>query len=187
MVDLVLRYQTHAKYVVFAVTSLSKQDIILGFTWLQEHNSEVDWAQSKVAMSWCPRRCSTCATEVKEEHQADAREYAAIWAYHADHLLFADLDLLDPALLAFPYREALYENDCSSGRALKEELEGEFHGIHHLEFPDEAVEVGDQIYVTTLHPPLPIEEIHASQTTSQQLAQVFATNSLPQAFWDVVP
>ncbi|KAG5715768.1 hypothetical protein E4T56_gene13721 [Termitomyces sp. T112] len=30
-------------------------------------------------------------------------------------------------------------------------------------------------------------EIKASQTTSQWLAQAFATNAMPQEFWDVVP
>ncbi|KAG6874860.1 hypothetical protein C0993_011897, partial [Termitomyces sp. T159_Od127] len=161
--------------------------MILGFTWLWEHNPEVDWAWGKVAMSWCPWRCSTCATEVKEERQAGAQERAAIQACRAGHFPFADLDLLDPLLLAFPCREALYRDDQSSGRASEDKLGGEFHGIHHLEFPDEEVEVGDQIYATTLHLLLPIKEIHASQTTSQQLAQVFATNSPPWAFWDVVP
>ncbi|KAG6880790.1 hypothetical protein C0993_004466 [Termitomyces sp. T159_Od127] len=136
-------------------------------------------------MSRCPQRCSTCATEVKEERWASVRERAAIQACHTGHLPFADLDLLDPPLLAFPHREALYEDDWSSGRALEDELGGEFHGIHHLELSDEVVEVGDRIYATTLHLPLPIEEIRASQTTSQRLAQAFATNSPPRVFQDV--
>ncbi|KAG6892694.1 hypothetical protein C0993_003232, partial [Termitomyces sp. T159_Od127] len=140
--------------------------MILGFTWLWEHNPEVDWAQGKVAMSRCPWRCSTCATEVKEERRAGAQECVAIRACRAGHLPFANLDLLDPPLLAFPCREALYKDDRSSSRAPEDELGGEFHGIHHLKLSDEVVEVGDQIYATTLHPPLPIKEIRASQTTS---------------------
>ncbi|KAG6874655.1 hypothetical protein C0993_012719 [Termitomyces sp. T159_Od127] len=113
----------------------------------------------------------------QEEHQA---------ACYAGHLSFADLNLLDPLLLAFLYREALYEDDQSSSRASEEELEGEFYGIYHPEFPDEAVEVGDQIYAATLHSPLHIEEIWVSQTTSQQLSQAFATNSLLWVFQNVV-
>ncbi|KAG6867116.1 hypothetical protein C0993_006625, partial [Termitomyces sp. T159_Od127] len=137
-------------------------------------------------MSWCLQRYSTCATEIKEEHQAGVREHAAIQACHAGHLPLADLDLLDPLPLAFLCREALYEDNWSNGGASEEELEGEFHSIHHPELPDETVEVRDQIYATTLCLSPPIEEIQASQTTSQRLAQVFATNSLPQAFQDVV-
>ncbi|KAG6882549.1 hypothetical protein C0993_010134 [Termitomyces sp. T159_Od127] len=97
-----------------------------------------------------------------------------------------DLDFLDLLPLAFPHREALYEDNWSSRRALEKELRGEFHGFYHPEFSDEAVEVGNWIYTTALHPPLLIEEIWASRTTSQQLVQAFATNSLPWAFWDVV-
>ncbi|KNZ78247.1 hypothetical protein J132_01226, partial [Termitomyces sp. J132] len=32
----------------FAVTSLGKQDMILGFTWLHEHNPEINWTKAKV-------------------------------------------------------------------------------------------------------------------------------------------
>ncbi|KNZ72055.1 hypothetical protein J132_04336 [Termitomyces sp. J132] len=42
IIDLVLHYQNHAKHAVFAVTSSGKQDMILGFTRLQEHNPKVD-------------------------------------------------------------------------------------------------------------------------------------------------
>ncbi|KAG5715953.1 hypothetical protein E4T56_gene20122 [Termitomyces sp. T112] len=38
MVDLVLYYQNHAKHAVSAITSLGRQNMILGFTWLCEHN-----------------------------------------------------------------------------------------------------------------------------------------------------
>ncbi|KAG6874694.1 hypothetical protein C0993_012607, partial [Termitomyces sp. T159_Od127] len=102
-----------------------------------------------------------------KERQAGAQKHAAIQACRAGYLPFANLDFLDPPLLVLPCGEALYKDNWSSGRALKKELGGEFRGIYHSEFPDEGVEVGDQIYATTLCLPLPIEEIHASQTTSQ--------------------
>ncbi|KAG5732575.1 hypothetical protein E4T56_gene16847 [Termitomyces sp. T112] len=47
VVDLILCYQNHAEHTVFAITSLGKQDIILGSTWLWKHNRKVDWAQGK--------------------------------------------------------------------------------------------------------------------------------------------
>ena len=53
VVDLVLRYQTHSERAVFAVTSLGRQDIILGFSWLRDHNPEIGWAKGKVSMSHC--------------------------------------------------------------------------------------------------------------------------------------
>ena len=51
IVDTILRYDGHMEHMSFAVTSLRKQDIILGFTWLQEHNLEIDWQTWKVVMS----------------------------------------------------------------------------------------------------------------------------------------
>ncbi|KNZ81972.1 hypothetical protein J132_09293 [Termitomyces sp. J132] len=68
MVDLVLCYWNHAECAVFAVTSLGRQDMILGFTWLCEHNSEVDWTKGEVTMSRCPWKCSACVAEDREEH-----------------------------------------------------------------------------------------------------------------------
>ncbi|KAG5717857.1 hypothetical protein E4T56_gene1458 [Termitomyces sp. T112] len=103
------------------------------------------------------------------------------------HLPFVDLDLLNSLPLVFPHREALYRDDWSSGGALEEELGGEFRGIHDLELPDEAVQVGDWIYTTTLHSPPFTTEIWASQTTFQQLAQAFAANSVPWVFQDIMP
>jgi hypothetical protein len=42
VVDVVLRYHDHSERAVFTVTNLGRQDIILGLTWLREHNPEVD-------------------------------------------------------------------------------------------------------------------------------------------------
>ncbi|KAG5732698.1 hypothetical protein E4T56_gene16844 [Termitomyces sp. T112] len=80
MVDLVLCYQDHSEQATFAITSLEKQDMILGFTWLCEHNSEIDWTKE----------------EASEEQRAKVCEHAAVHAYHAGHLLYADINLLSP-------------------------------------------------------------------------------------------
>jgi hypothetical protein len=47
---------------------LRKQDAILGYTWLKEHNLEVNWVTKKVKISHCPGCCSTCRKEIKQEH-----------------------------------------------------------------------------------------------------------------------
>ncbi|KAG6869490.1 hypothetical protein C0992_002953, partial [Termitomyces sp. T32_za158] len=98
------------------------------------------------------------------------RERAAIRACRVGHLPFTDLDLLDPPPLAFPHREALYEDDRHSGEnsGQEERCEGEFRLAQDPEQPDDAIEVGDRIYVTTLWSPPTPEEIRASQTTSQR-------------------
>ena len=43
IVDMILCYKGHTERTSFMVTSLGKQDIILRFTWLQEHNPEINW------------------------------------------------------------------------------------------------------------------------------------------------
>ena len=40
--ELILRYNGHSERVLFCVTGLGSQNLILGHTWLQEHNPEVD-------------------------------------------------------------------------------------------------------------------------------------------------
>ncbi|KAG5722771.1 hypothetical protein E4T56_gene7967 [Termitomyces sp. T112] len=110
---------------------------------------------------------------------------------HVECTVFAvtslDLDLLDPLPLAFLHREALYEDNWSSRGAPEEECRREFGSIHEPEFLDKVVEVGDQIYATTIHLLPFVVEIQASQTMSQQLAQAFAANAMLQEFQDVVP
>jgi Retroviral aspartyl protease len=70
VVDVVLRYRDHSERAHFAVTGLGNQDMILGYSWLREHNLEVDWSKGEVKMSQCPGRCSTCRAEIKQErHQ----------------------------------------------------------------------------------------------------------------------
>jgi hypothetical protein len=81
VVDVILRYKDHSEWVQFAVTGLGKQDAILGYTWLKNHNSEVDWITKEVKMSRCPSCCSTCRTEIKQERhqrQMEARRHDSV-------------------------------------------------------------------------------------------------------------
>ena len=65
-VEVILHLNGHAEQVNFTVTNLSKQNLILGFMWLQEHNPKINWQTQKITMSRCPDRCHTCRTEVQE-------------------------------------------------------------------------------------------------------------------------
>ena len=49
--ELLLRYDGHSERALFSVTGLGKQNMILGHTWLKDHNPEVDWRTGKVEMS----------------------------------------------------------------------------------------------------------------------------------------
>jgi hypothetical protein len=67
VVKVVLQYCNHSEKATFTVTVLAKQDIILGLTWLCEHNPEVDWQLGEVKMSCCPNHCHTCQNEANME------------------------------------------------------------------------------------------------------------------------
>ena len=74
VVDLVLRYKDHSERAAFAVTNLGKQDMILGLTWLREHNPEVDWKTGEIHMNHCPQHCRTCFLEEKQKKKAERRK-----------------------------------------------------------------------------------------------------------------
>ena len=58
--DLIVRYNGHSERVVFAVTRLGKEKMILGLPWLRAHNPEINWATGEVKMSRCPEKCGLC-------------------------------------------------------------------------------------------------------------------------------
>ena len=79
--ELILRYEGHSERALFSVTRLGKQNMILGHTWLKEHNPELNWQTGKVEMSRCsPRYCNGCRTEVREERKLAKKEAADISA-----------------------------------------------------------------------------------------------------------
>jgi len=54
VIDVVLRYKTHSKRMLLAVSRLGKQSLILGYDWLKDHNPKIDWEKGKVEMTCCP-------------------------------------------------------------------------------------------------------------------------------------
>jgi len=51
VVDVVLCYKTYSKRTLLTVSSLRKQSMILGYTWLKDHNPEVNWQTGEVQMN----------------------------------------------------------------------------------------------------------------------------------------
>jgi len=43
VVDMIMTYNQHSERILLAVTCLGKQSMILGFTWLDKHNLEIDF------------------------------------------------------------------------------------------------------------------------------------------------
>src|SRR5271168_1225653 len=69
VVDLILRYKNHSERTLFAVSSLGKQKLILGHSWLCKHNPEINWTTGEVKMSRCPPQCCAgCRDEARQEH-----------------------------------------------------------------------------------------------------------------------
>ena len=43
VVNIVLQYKTHVDQTLLVVSSLSKQNLILEFTWLKSYNFKINW------------------------------------------------------------------------------------------------------------------------------------------------
>ena len=77
--ELILRCNGHSERALFSITGLGSQNLILGHTWLQEHNPEVDWRTGKVEMSQCsPRCCNGCRNEAREERKTLKKGEASV-------------------------------------------------------------------------------------------------------------
>jgi hypothetical protein len=140
-VDLILRYKNHSERTLFAVTGLGSQNLILGHSWLQKHNPEIDWISGEVKMSRCSARCcSGCRDEIREERKVqrvEARRIATCLAGDLPDLVRDDEDDDDE--------------------------------------DDSEFEQGDRIFASGLHQPP--QQIRATSTISQRLAEAFKRNS----------
>ena len=67
VVNVVLCYKIHSERTLLAISSLRKQSIILGYTWLKDHNPEVDWQTGEVQINWYPPQYKGCHVIWKEQ------------------------------------------------------------------------------------------------------------------------
>jgi len=70
IVNAILCVDGHSERTTFAVANLSKLDIILRFTWLVEHNLEINRQTYKLTLSHFLDKCHMCRKEVWEEQKA---------------------------------------------------------------------------------------------------------------------
>ena len=71
VVDVIMTYEQHSEHILLAVTRLGKQSMILGFTWLDKHNPEIDFRTQSVKMTRClPCCCLGCQADRKAERNA---------------------------------------------------------------------------------------------------------------------
>jgi hypothetical protein len=68
-VTMIMSYQGHQERAVFEVCDLGKTDLIIGFTWLQKHNPEINWRTGEVQMTRCPRECNVTVRKLKKQRK----------------------------------------------------------------------------------------------------------------------
>jgi hypothetical protein len=131
------------------VTSLGKQDVILGLTWLHEHNPEIDWETAEVKMSQCPNHCRTCQHEVNEERKVQVAEADSVHACCAGPMPSPDVEMDEISDLAIDLDDEEDERDAE---------ETPYVG-------DDQLEEGDRLFATTI--PCEAEFIWATSNVSQ--------------------
>jgi len=67
-VDLIVKYKDHTDRLTFHVMSVGQGTIILGHTWLAEHNPNINWCTGEVKMTYCPEYCGS--TKVQDSPKA---------------------------------------------------------------------------------------------------------------------
>jgi len=75
VVDMIMMYNGHSEHILLAITRLGKQSMILGMTWLNKHNPEIDFHHAgTVKMTRClPQCCVACWTEHRDKHKAEKK------------------------------------------------------------------------------------------------------------------
>jgi len=160
VVNVIMTYERHSECILLAVTRLGKQSMILGFTWLDKHNPEIDFRARSIKMTRCLLRCCVgCQANRKAEQNARREDTERINTCRTGPFpaFIEDADEEDeaePTPEQFPNPEA--------------------------DFPDEPLEEGNQIWATGLFPQA--EHIRATATVSQQLAKGFRQNSQPSEY-----
>jgi len=67
VVDILLRYGPYLKRMLLAILGLRKQNLILEYNWLKNHNPKIDWSTGKIKMTYCPLCCKGDHAIYKEQ------------------------------------------------------------------------------------------------------------------------
>ena len=75
-VTLMLLHKGHKEKVVSEVCDLGKSTVIIGYTWLQKHNPEIDWKTGDIKFTKYPQECNIATKKCKQK-KASAFKYKA--------------------------------------------------------------------------------------------------------------
>jgi hypothetical protein len=175
--DVILSYEQHSERTQLAVTRLGKQSLILGYNWLRNHNPEINWQTKDVKMSRCPLQCSTCRVEDKRDR--------TIWKSMTSQITACRSG-------AFPMMTEEDEDESPHMDTDKTDEEVQdtslaFDDNLDSEVDDFTIEEDDRVFTAVVHLVDPHHFVHASSTVSRRLVEVFAKNSEPKGFEDIVP
>jgi hypothetical protein len=168
--DVILHYEHHSQCTQLAVTHLGKQSLILGYNWLQNHNLEINWQTKDVKMSCCPLQYSTCRVEDKRD--------AKMWKSTTSQI---------NACRSGVFPTMVEEDEDESPHVNTDETDEEVQDIGLVFDDDLDSEVDDCVFMAMVHPVDPHHFVCALSTVSRRLAEVFAKNSKPKDFEDIVP
>jgi hypothetical protein len=127
--------------------------MILGFTWLHEHNPEIDWQMKEVQMSRCLPQFSTCRAEAKVKRQAECIATAQIHGCRAGSF---------PVLI-----EEIVDEDSYSPEGVSEPDRGVAPGDDHFDNGlDDEIEDSDCIFVAHIHAEDAEHLVQAASTVS---------------------
>ena len=177
--DLLLRHKGHTERALFAITKLGPQTMILGFSWLEKHNPEVNWQTRTVQMSRCPESCRTCRATLRAERQDKKQTAEHIQACRSGPF----------PVLVEDCEEEEDEGDDPSASSSDSAPFGT--GDDMPTFSDDVepdnYEPGDRIFATWLHPEPTPTHVRATTSVSARLAEAHARNSDKMSFRDLVP
>ena len=71
-INITVDFLGHREELHAEVTSLGKNSLILGYTWLKKHNLSIDWEKGMVKFNWCP--CSCLMLQDRAQHLASLNE-----------------------------------------------------------------------------------------------------------------
>jgi predicted aspartyl protease len=175
--DIILHYENHSERTQLAVTRLGKQSLILGYNWLQNHNPEINWQTKDVKMSRCPLQCWTY--RVEDKHEAKMRKSMTSQINACQLGAFPMMAEEDEDESPHVNMDETDEEAQDTGPALDDDLDSEVN--------DFTIEEDDRIFMVMVHLVDPHHFVHASSTVSGRLVEVFAKNSKPKGFEDIVP
>jgi hypothetical protein len=157
IVNMVADYKGHAERIQLAVTRLGKQHIILGYSWLQKHNPEIDWETKEVHMTRCLTGCRTCRDELQAVWRNEKLTASILWQ------LCEGLTL---SICAIDSEK--WHRDNGYNPANDDDLPELSPDSDDDDDDEDELEDGDHILYTVF---TPVEEICASSTVSQRLTR----------------